>query len=461
MGCGASVSKHFPGCWIPETAMRGICLAQLRKVLAEIEKRCPEEGWVAGGGPKVGQPISAHEVNLYDTMTKVIMPATKPYECSYVELIAKGPQKPRYFVSHWWGEPVVLFIRCLTMHAEDRGFDESTFYWVCAYANNQYKLMGAVTADPTGSAFYQAIRESDGVVSVVDENGICFTRVWCVFEVWCALAGEVKKDFKYDIYTAKEHNIWGRTRYAVGLVHGAALHDPRCGQREEGALEFGGYKVQREGKFPMGLLEKAVAINLEQGEATVEEDRRHILNCIAGRKAEELDLDPFSTHESYRKVNDLLRSKVALDTLASGLKAEDHVFETYMDALSNAERTHLFLDIPQGLSKERQEKLIDSLPTSLVSMVMRGIVHIPSSFGKLNKLKDLNLSQSRQLEALPDSIGNMAALEGVNLVNCESLKALPEQMLKLSNLKALNLGGCKSLGDLPDFSKLTDLTVVR
>jgi hypothetical protein len=54
-------------------------------------------------------------------------------------------QKPLWFVSHWWGEPIEQFISCLLQHARDRYYltadDDSWLdikYWVCAYANNQH-----------------------------------------------------------------------------------------------------------------------------------------------------------------------------------------------------------------------------------------------------------------------------------------------------------------------------------
>ena len=67
-----------------------------------------------------------------------------PVSLSYKELLAYqmgepcAPCRPTWFASHWWGEPVLDFVRCCEKHAEVRGLaeDEAT-YWVCAYANRQ------------------------------------------------------------------------------------------------------------------------------------------------------------------------------------------------------------------------------------------------------------------------------------------------------------------------------------
>ena len=64
-------------------------------------------------------------------------------QCSYIELVATRPQPPKWFVSHWWGEPVADFVACIERHSQDHGYghwkkdgwfetyDESTAYWVC------------------------------------------------------------------------------------------------------------------------------------------------------------------------------------------------------------------------------------------------------------------------------------------------------------------------------------------
>ena len=72
-------------------------------------------------------------INLYDFMHWCIKPKCAEKKCSYVELVAKKPQKPAWFVSHWWGEPVRDFVRCLNEHARVRALSSHTAYWVCAY----------------------------------------------------------------------------------------------------------------------------------------------------------------------------------------------------------------------------------------------------------------------------------------------------------------------------------------
>ena len=65
--------------------------------------------------------------------------------------------------------------------------------YVCAYSNNQYELSG-VTEDPMESGCVRAIREAKGrTITILDKEGIVFTRVWCMFENFLTLPGSQEK----------------------------------------------------------------------------------------------------------------------------------------------------------------------------------------------------------------------------------------------------------------------------
>ena len=136
---------------IVKTEERGITIRQLRCVWAEIQRRCVPEQWVAVRPSSEGWvqvALTPGIVNLYDVDKYLIRPATVEHKCALVELMAKGPQKPKWFVSHFWAEPVKDFLACLEQHAKDRGtwkgtgehgdkgesvMDEDMPYWICAY----------------------------------------------------------------------------------------------------------------------------------------------------------------------------------------------------------------------------------------------------------------------------------------------------------------------------------------
>ena len=163
------------------TEHRGITLTQLLDLWAKIESLADEKGdlpeWYQtfyrnrdangkwDGSWRERKLCHKDTINLYDVVEYVVKPATVGQKCSYVELVAspekKEEQKPRWFVSHWWGEPVKDFVTALKNHAKVRKLPDSTAYWVCAYANNQHDLASAIPADPKESSFYKAMQECD------------------------------------------------------------------------------------------------------------------------------------------------------------------------------------------------------------------------------------------------------------------------------------------------------------
>ena len=133
--------QSMRGCCIPEAELRGISIKQLKDVYAEIEARCVLEEWTSYDG----KLLTPQQCNLYDIKDRIIMKRTNRKQCSYVELIATGPQKPKRFLSHWWGEPVISMIRCLDQHCEDHELsEETTYYWICVstdYLSFTYDLV--------------------------------------------------------------------------------------------------------------------------------------------------------------------------------------------------------------------------------------------------------------------------------------------------------------------------------
>ena len=118
--------SRLPSCTIEKVEHRGITINQLQFIYDEIEARCVLEGWK----DKDGNLLTPERVNLYDIKCKIIMDRTAALQCSYVELVAIADQFPEWFVSYWWGETVLSFIKCLKQHAKDRGLSWDTPYWI-------------------------------------------------------------------------------------------------------------------------------------------------------------------------------------------------------------------------------------------------------------------------------------------------------------------------------------------
>ena len=63
--------------------------------------------------------------------------------------------------------------------------------WVCAYANNQHSLNDDITVNLRDSGFAKTMEVSKGrTITILDKDGVVFTRVWCVFELYMTLVAE-------------------------------------------------------------------------------------------------------------------------------------------------------------------------------------------------------------------------------------------------------------------------------
>ena len=110
-------------CSIAATELRGITLTQLRDLWTKIAGRADEGGYLQGWKERNGNTCHKDTVSLYSVVKYLVKPETLERKCSYVELVAPPgteAQTPRWFVSHWWGEPVKDFIKAVEYHARQR-----------------------------------------------------------------------------------------------------------------------------------------------------------------------------------------------------------------------------------------------------------------------------------------------------------------------------------------------------
>eukprot|EP00933_Yihiella_yeosuensis_P037138 TRINITY_DN31009_c0_g1_i1.p1 TRINITY_DN31009_c0_g1~~TRINITY_DN31009_c0_g1_i1.p1 ORF type:complete len:755 (-),score=103.78 TRINITY_DN31009_c0_g1_i1:465-2681(-) len=318
----ATLKTAFPGeglALIEETAHRAISLTDLQRiwdfVVAESSK------WYDAAPKEIsatsGQALSPDSLNLYHFNTWAIMPATKERNCAFVELMAGREQVPRWFTSHWWGEAIKYFVACVAEHVFLRGLSPaSDFYWVCAYANRQHSLSQELVSDPKQTSFYKALKRVDGVLLILDPEATAFSRIWCGFEESSAIQDEAG-DLLLDISTFHDNKV---SIITEGFCEADCImqEDPfggifgRPGERvHDMALRWFApwNKSQRQKDFPCKILKKGIKYSVQSGSASVETDRIHILNSIAGRG---LDLPPLEEHENYEKVNRGLSSRFVL-----------------------------------------------------------------------------------------------------------------------------------------------------
>ena len=219
-----------------------------------------------------------------------------------MELLASEAtkQKPSWFVSHAWKEPVWSFVNVLQRHKTVRQLN--TYYWVCAYANNQHCVGEEIPENPRKSSFYLALKSCDGIILVLDTNASAFGRIWCCFEESIAIEEQQMSD-----QTPLLLDV-GAT--AFGQTH--LITDGLAGQEIDMVPVLAWHsKTQREASFPTEILRHGLFVNICNASATRQEDKSRILGSIALPR-QDTALLSFVESERYQEVNQGLASHFAL-----------------------------------------------------------------------------------------------------------------------------------------------------
>eukprot|EP00930_Biecheleria_cincta_P084500 TRINITY_DN73964_c0_g1_i1.p1 TRINITY_DN73964_c0_g1~~TRINITY_DN73964_c0_g1_i1.p1 ORF type:complete len:725 (+),score=125.75 TRINITY_DN73964_c0_g1_i1:38-2212(+) len=280
--------------YIDKTECRGITAPQLQVVFEYATEKCCN--W-HDSAPKEfsatsGQRLDMDILNLYHLCFWLIKPATALDDCALVELFTAEEQVPTWLVSHWWGERIRDFVACISQHVIVRQAADDVAYWVCAYANRQHSISQELSEDVTQTSFFKSMVRARGIVLVLDEETVAsgpatpFSRVWCAFEIYVATVD--MPELVLDIATTTD----GKAHF---LTETPTKSDHRLGPSCAPEL-----KALREQHFPLGVVKPGMHFCIQNAKATVESDRAHILNWIAGRRPW---LEPLSHHVKYARLN--------------------------------------------------------------------------------------------------------------------------------------------------------------
>lgn len=388
---------------------RGITLRQLRAIRANINRRCISERWRSSYTDELLTPST---VTLYDVEKYIILPLTvkahvNKSPSSFVQCLPStaGEQRPRFFISHWWGEPVVKFIACIEQLVEDfssnncedhesrgGGMTDDTPIWVCAYANDQWDLSD-ITENPAESGFKLAMDIAEGrTVTILDNQATVFKRIWCIYELHLTLnlkpiAGiDGSKDRLWAVYTAHKHkydtdSFDEHHREAVGIVSGGATSD--CGNDV----------TNREKHFPPHLITAALKIKVEEADATVGSDKIHILNAIIGTNPENINDKPPETHVKYNELNIELKANFASSypSLKAAWDIGEETWKAMLEAMSKGKmKNGMELDFKSEsawgkLKLKDKIALISNLPLTIQSLK---IAHGPDDRNFINAVQE-------------------------------------------------------------------------
>jgi hypothetical protein len=256
------------------------------------------------------------------------------------------------------------------------------------------------------TSFSAALKLAKGTISVIDRDGMSWTRIWCVYELYVSVVGQ-RAGYTYDMYTALEHtNDDGEERFAVGITQSAVWTD-------EGSSYV---KSQREQHFPLELIDRGVSFKCEEGAASVAADKVKILSEIGDQKT---------------VLDEQIHAVVSGAALERVLKENDERRHPYLEAVrKGGPPRQLSVDLrgSEGDCQATVTALVDALGGSDQASRCEELVletlnatELPESLGRLTALKDLNLYDCSSLESLPDSISQLVALKKLFLDGCSSL----------------------------------------
>ncbi len=233
-----------------------------------------------------------------------------------------------------------------------------------------------------------------------------FTRIWCDFELHLTFTAQIRKGDVHKglwaVYTAHKHTYFDEERSAVGIISG--------GEIRENAF----YSARRESHFPTELILKSRNIKIESAQASMDSDRVHILNSIAGKQI--LGADPPPTHPNYDKVNDAVRGAFAtsVPALKAALATGEDAWNEMLVSMSKGVRSGTFeLNFDSFIgSQSSSPRLTSSQARELVS-------HIPLTCNGLDISKAKGDDGEGAIEGMIDWLEKAKAIRSFRCAHCK------------------------------------------
>ncbi|CAJ1354669.1 unnamed protein product, partial [Effrenium voratum] len=293
-----------------DPAMRGVLLWQLSTLAQTVEEILTELDFVQDGpfAANPGSSLRWLDVNMYHVCQHFILPMTKEQECSYVELVASDLQPPEWMVSHAWSTQFAATASMLAKHSSSRNQEEDsahswkqTSYWCCTLANNQHDLSPLREADLLKTPFARVLLSNAcaGTVLLCDTAVTPLRRVWCVFEAHLT-----------QLLRSGHAKLSNKCSHFMDLV---AFHEGQSVSESVAILQDGlvGWHEISAGlaRFPLEVARVGTTVDVRMAQATLQCDRRAIMNHIAFGKASQ-DI-PAIDHSSYDELNVFVHSAFA------------------------------------------------------------------------------------------------------------------------------------------------------
>eukprot|EP00193_Tetraselmis_chui_P008640 CAMPEP_0177758432 /NCGR_PEP_ID=MMETSP0491_2-20121128/4181_1 /TAXON_ID=63592 /ORGANISM="Tetraselmis chuii, Strain PLY429" /LENGTH=276 /DNA_ID=CAMNT_0019274165 /DNA_START=46 /DNA_END=874 /DNA_ORIENTATION=+ len=174
---------------------------QLQQLSADASERGVPVRWVLDVFAKrVEEAKGAGELDRITTrevVETVIIPQTVKHKCPYVQLVP-GSRSPDYLVVHAWDRPFNELLTSLRRRFEAAtakdDAEQEVVVWVDIFAVNQQsttsgdKAHGGNDEVSVMEVMTRVVERTRGTLLVLDANGQCLKRAWCLSEIRLAAA---------------------------------------------------------------------------------------------------------------------------------------------------------------------------------------------------------------------------------------------------------------------------------
>lgn len=183
-------------CSIHDVSLRGISYLQLQE-LSDFVKRLCKSGILRKTSNEVRPDDTAewlhwNDVHMAHITEMIVKPAirylsaaaspdTQPEECSWVEIVADGPQEPRFFVSFTLHSAFRDFMGSIHHLADDQGLTIRDNLWISMFALDRYHPSQIVNL--LKSPLFSAFAKSKATALFLDHGASILERSWCIFEM--------------------------------------------------------------------------------------------------------------------------------------------------------------------------------------------------------------------------------------------------------------------------------------
>mmetsp|Transcript_31655 Transcript_31655/g.57610 ORF Transcript_31655/g.57610 Transcript_31655/m.57610 type:complete len:712 (+) Transcript_31655:49-2184(+) len=418
---------------------RGTTFSQLERVHGYLEENC--SGWVDHLPAKIsrtsGKPLRMDFLNFHHLNNYMILPATKPRKCAFVEMLANGSQPPSWFVSHWWQGPVTSFMECVKKQITTRALSFDTSHWIWAFACRQHQQVCEITQDPKKASFFKVLETCKyNMLLVLDQarsssESATFKRVWCGFEAALCL-DHPAAPLDIAIFHGGQAEL---------LIHGMTEDEEKIEMQQPGRGIRA--KVLREAGFPIEFAEAGLSIQLEKGEGSKEEDKASIVNSLAGltQQTEEAAVLAEVNSRLQALFAAALWSRASVGEKDLRKPAARQRLSKVASALRGDHTRKSFQLMAQGVDSESFRTLAESLPPGLQELTL--------------SLRCSTL-KSEDMDALAKALPKQMKELRLDFTRCESLTdAGIERLAKCLNFEEtlvyLKLAETKVTKEVQDF----------